>query len=386
MVGKVSTSRFGVPGLTCYDVRNSMMSAPAMLPPRRSLALWARLSLSMVLGSYLLILLTAAACVYLPYLGLRQPGTAGLQSVVLFLFGVVMAGTMLWSLLPRRDKFLAPGPLLERTAHPHLFAELENIARLLHEPFPDEAYLIPQVNAFVSDRGGGLGLGARRVMGIGLPLIAILDQSEFRAVLAHEFAHYYGGDTRLGPWVYKTRMAMVRTIQNMASLGGMMPVAYAQIAYRFVMLLLEAYWKLFFRATQGISRRQEYRADELACHIADSEHLVNGLRKIHGANAAFPAYWMTEVVPLLNMGLQTTRRKVGQRTIIHVRAGDHARRGDYVVRIAPFHDQRNPFRDLLLVIGKFHPVIQRMARQGFEPLAQEIAILNSTHETEVGHS
>jgi len=81
-----------------------------------------------------------------------------------------------------------------------------------------------------------------------------------------------------------------------------MRVALAQIVHRVVMLVLHGYWKVFFRATQGISRRQEYRADELACHIGGSRSLVSGLRKIHGAGAAFPAYWNFEVLPLLNIG------------------------------------------------------------------------------------
>jgi Zn-dependent protease with chaperone function len=50
------------------------------------------------------------------------------------------------------------------------------------------------------------------VMGLGLPLLQTLTVSQFRAVMAHEFGHYYGGDTKLGPWVYKTRAAIVRTL------------------------------------------------------------------------------------------------------------------------------------------------------------------------------
>ena len=56
-------------------------------------------------------------------------------------------------------------------------------------------------------------------MGVGLPLLAGLSVSEFRAVLAHGFGHFYGGDTRLGPWVYKTRSAIVRTIENLVRSG-----------------------------------------------------------------------------------------------------------------------------------------------------------------------
>ena len=53
-------------------------------------------------------------------------------------------------------------------------------------------------------------------MGIGLPLLQALTSSQFRAVIAHEFGHYAGGDLKLGGWIYKTRGAMGRTIKNLA--------------------------------------------------------------------------------------------------------------------------------------------------------------------------
>jgi heat shock protein HtpX len=56
-----------------------------------------------------------------------------------------------------------------------------------------------------------LGFGSRRVMGIGLPLFSILNVSELRAVLAHEFADLYSGDTSLGPWVYGVHSALIRS-------------------------------------------------------------------------------------------------------------------------------------------------------------------------------
>jgi heat shock protein HtpX len=77
---------------------------------------------------------------------------------------------------------------------------------------PQDVYLIPEVNAWVARRGGVMGFGSRRAKGLGLSLLQILTVSQFRAVLAHEVGHYYGGDTRLGPWVYKARTAMVRTL------------------------------------------------------------------------------------------------------------------------------------------------------------------------------
>jgi Zn-dependent protease with chaperone function len=84
---------------------------------------------------------------------------------------------------------------------------------------PAHVYLVSDVNAFVTQRGGIMGIGSRRVMGIGLPLLRTLQVDELRAVLAHEMGHFYGGDTKLGPWIYKTRGALARTVVNLAKAG-----------------------------------------------------------------------------------------------------------------------------------------------------------------------
>jgi Zn-dependent protease with chaperone function len=278
------------------------MSFPKVeIRPRRSMTLFALLSIFMVVASYLFVILLAAACVYLPYLLLTE-AVSNFQTVVLFLFGVVIAGAMLWSLLPRPDKFKAPGLLIERSTQPRLFAELENIAGSLHEPMPSEVYLIGDVNAWVADRGGLMGFGSRRVMGLGLPLLSILTVSQFRAVLAHEFAHYYGGDTSLGPWVYKTQTAIVRIFQNIGSVGQLARIALLGVMYLVVATLMKWYFVVFLRAINLVSRQKEYRADELACLIAGRQPLIDGLRAIHGAAMAWPAYWKTELAPMLNDG------------------------------------------------------------------------------------
>src|SRR6185437_11012238 len=76
-------------------------------------------------------------------------------------------------------------------------------------------FLMPDVNAWVAQRGGVMGFGSHRVMALGMPLMALLTVPEFRAVIAHEFGHYHGGDTRLGPWIYKTRSAIGRTLREL---------------------------------------------------------------------------------------------------------------------------------------------------------------------------
>jgi heat shock protein HtpX len=204
-----------------------------------------------------------------------------LQTVLLFLGGVAVAGIMLWSMVPRRDKFVAPGVLLDQAAHPKLFRELGAIASSLHEPTPREVYLIAEPNAWVADRGGFMGIGSRRVMGIGLPLLGALSLMQFRAILAHEFAHYYGGDTRLAPWVYKAQSSMVRTFKGLGSIEGTHLPGALVFVFAIATLVLSWYWRLFLRAINSVSRRQEYRADELACIVSGKQAFLGGLTTTH---------------------------------------------------------------------------------------------------------
>jgi len=131
-----------------------------------------------------------------------------------------------------------------------------------------------------------------------LPLLRVLTISQFRAVLAHEFGHYYGGDTHLWPFVHKTRAAMARTLRNLGSdsLGrALARVNLARLVHIVAVTILVAYWKVFMRITKAISRLREYRADELASNIAGPQALIEGLSATHGASAAFSSFWRTEM-------------------------------------------------------------------------------------------
>jgi heat shock protein HtpX len=272
------------------------------IPRRPSMAFFAILAIIMVIGSYLFVALLAAGSVYLPYIIFSRARSEHGWDVLILLFGILIAATMLWSLIPRREAFTAPGLLLERSRHPRLFAEIESIAAALNEPVPRDVYLIGDANAFVADRGGVMGFGTLRTMGLGLPLLSTMTVSQFRAVLAHEFAHYYGGDTSLGPWVYRTKASIVRIFENIGSVGRLARIAVLAAMYMAVTTLLKWYFVSFLRISNFVSRKQEYRADELACIVAGRQNLIDGLQALHRAAAVWPTYWKQEVQPVLNMG------------------------------------------------------------------------------------
>ncbi len=279
------------------------MPLPAVeIQRRHSIALFAILGIVLVIGSYLFVTLLAASCVYLPYIIFSRAQSEHGWDVLILLFGIVIAVAMLWSLIPRRQEFTAPGLLLDRSSHPRLFAEIDSIAAILNEAVPGDIYLIGEANAFVGDRGGIMGFGSRRIMGLGLPLLSTMTVSQIRAVLAHEFAHYYGGDTSVGPWVYRAKASFVRVFENVGSVRPLARVAVLGAMYMFVTMLLKWYFVGFLRISNFVSRRQEYRADELACLVAGRQNLIDGLQAMHRAAAVWPTYWKQEVQPVLGMG------------------------------------------------------------------------------------
>jgi Zn-dependent protease with chaperone function len=246
----------------------------------------ALMAVGLMIGFYVLAIGIAFGLLWIPYAEFVYAERLHLKLAAGCVLGAL---AILWSVIPRRDKFVTPGPRLDPAKHPRLFAQLNSVAGATGQAMPRDVYVVSDVNAWVSERGGVMGLGSERIMGLGLPLMRVLKISELRAVLAHEFGHFHGGDTKLGPWIYKTRSAIGRTLANLGD------DSWIQKPFLW-------YGNLFLRVTHAISRQQEYAADALAARVAGSRSLMTGLRTIHGAALAHGAFWSGEVVPLLEAG------------------------------------------------------------------------------------
>src|SRR5690349_7669686 len=184
------------------------MSSTAM-----SLRSRAVVALALMIGFYLLAIAFIAVLLYIPYVEFSVSNGENPRILGFCLLG---AFAIAKGIVPRRDRFVAPGPRLLPDEQPKLFALVTQVSSETKQAMPAEVYLIPDVNAYVMERGGFMGFGSKRVMGVGLPLLASLSVPQFRAVIAHEFGHYDAGDTKLGPWVYKTRAAIGRTLAELS--------------------------------------------------------------------------------------------------------------------------------------------------------------------------
>jgi Zn-dependent protease with chaperone function len=245
------------------------------------------LAIALMVSFYALALIVAFGLLWLAYEDVARSKHPAFRLIA---FCVAGAGSVLWAILPRPDRFEPPGPRITAADQPDLFRVIHDVARATSQPMPHDVYLANDVNAFVAQRGGTMGFGSVRVMGLGLPLMQALTVDEFKGVLAHEFGHYHAGDVALGPWIHKTRVAMIRTI--------------AQLSGNVLRFIFIGYASLFFRATHAVSRRQEFIADEVGAAVAGSSAMISGLRKVTATAFAYQSYWYSELVPIMQAGFR----------------------------------------------------------------------------------
>ncbi len=234
---------------------------------------------------------------------------AGLASILVFevktdvrLPGLVLAAaaigmvTIIVGIVPRPRPFAEPGPRVTPEHQPRLFDEIRAVAEATNSHMPHDVYVVADVNAAVDHVGGWMGIGSRPVMMLGLPLIAVMTVSELRGVIAHEFGHYVGGETRLSSVIYRTREGIGRTIDTLErSEHG--PTR----AIRFPFMW---YAEMYMRLTQAQSRQHELDADRMAAGIAGGTSMESALVTVHVAGLVYETYLNSEVAVPVGAGFR----------------------------------------------------------------------------------
>lgn len=261
----------------------------------------------LIIAFYAFALATAAAMLYVAFFFGSAIQKNGIDSnlfaaLILIVAMVIAAVAILWSIIPRIDRFVPPGPELTRDDQPELFEEIRQIAIMTRQNPPAHVYLMLDMNAFVAERGGWMGLGSKRVMSIGLGLLNTLTVTELRAVIAHEFGHFHNGDTKLYPWIYKTRKTIIRTAQNLirtrkTEASSILPGL--RLYLEIVTLPFEGLAQIYLRITYAMSRAQEYNADKIAVITQGAAGHIQALKKTHRDGQAFEAFIHNDFIPML---------------------------------------------------------------------------------------
>lgn len=171
-------------------------------------------------------------------------------------------------------KLEAPkGEIIARNQAPRLFNLLDELRAALNcEPFHQVA-IIGDVNAGVVQipRLGIFGWHKNYLV-IGLPLMQMLAPEEFKAVLAHEFAHSSRGHGRFGNWLYRVRRTWEQVFQQMLKRRN----RFGFVVFKFV----NWYWPIFNGHAFVLARANEYEADAWAVRLAGGDAAARALIRL----------------------------------------------------------------------------------------------------------
>jgi Zn-dependent protease with chaperone function len=233
---------------------------------RIGLALLAALGFGYVAGMTLLTLLAAAGALALVIVS-KNVLLAKLVLVPLAL--AYMLVKAMWVRLPPPR-----GRRVTAREVPALFEEIERVRQATRARRVHQVLLTPDFNAAVTQvpRLGVLGW-PRRYLIIGLPLLASLPPYQFRAVLAHEFAHLAANHSRFGNWIYRIRETWRRVLEALEGSGGN--------AVRLFTWFFERYTPYFNAYSFVLARANEYAADRESARITSREDAADALVAVY---------------------------------------------------------------------------------------------------------
>lgn len=300
-------------------------AAPRARLPRVALIVRLTAALLALLAFFVSLALLLAASLTIAGLGglvfvaglrmLPQLGDDGLQG---FLFGITIpfAGLAMLTLGGGGVAVLVahlfapatqaqPSLTLDLRTQPKLDQFLRRLAADVGAPAPSVVLLDANVNAGMlrrrheSSSGPGVGEPAMTLL-LGLGLINALDLAEFKAVIAHEYAHFGQSGSRLGHWTHRATYSLVRIVlvrdrfdrwlMIQRSKGQPLRSAFADLlitSVQRVRTLLGTLLEWVLAAERSLGREMELDADAQAVREAGSDAVVSGLWKAERAQFAF---------------------------------------------------------------------------------------------------
>jgi Zn-dependent protease with chaperone function len=165
------------------------------------------------------------------------------------------------------------GRVLTREQAPLLFDEIDAIRDKLQVRKRMEVMLDDSFNAGALETRGFFGLfGTRRVLFLGVPLLAALPRQDVLAVIAHEFGHFSRRHGRLGHWLYRARVGWMELQNEVAKSDIVLDKSTAWIAERLI--------PYFSRISFVHARHCEYEADADAAAISGNTVVGEALTRV----------------------------------------------------------------------------------------------------------
>jgi tetratricopeptide (TPR) repeat protein len=184
-----------------------------------------------------------------------------------------------------------PGRPLAREEAPGLWALAAQVAEAVGTRSIDEIRITPGTEIAVHEAGTRRERRedrGRRVLIVGVGLLAGFRQAAFCAVLAHEYGHFAHRDTAGGDIALSVRQDMHKLVWALVNSGQ---ARSWNVGWQFLRL----YDLLFRRIAHGATRLQEVLADRVAARHYGADHFEEGLRHVARRQLEFVATLQQEV-------------------------------------------------------------------------------------------
>lgn len=239
--------------------------------------------------------------VFIGYSELTKIGNGGLLRVAMGCSSLFLAVFMIKGLFFLRKGEGHDGIELKRSEQPRLFTFLDRIADDAGAPRPHRVFVSARVNAavFYDLSLLNLLLPSKKNLEIGLALVNMLNMSELKAVLAHEFGHFAQRSMAVGRWVYTTQQIASHIVGRRDALDTFLRslsrfdfrIAWIGWLLGTIVWALRAVVDIAFRlvvvAQRALSREMEMQADLVAVSLTGSDALITALHRLQMADDAW---------------------------------------------------------------------------------------------------
>lgn len=282
--------------LTPFGVPADITRAPLSYRIR----LWvAVLALVAFLGGYLALCAWFVFSAYQSFFILFGHGRMNTLRAAAFGFVALILAVLLLKALFRRTRVVPSGLLeVDASEEPELFRFLYRLADDAGAPRPHRVYVSARVNAgvFYDSSLVNLFLPAKKSLEVGLGLVNVLNLSEFKAVLAHEFGHFAQRSMAVGRWVYVAQGVVAEVVRGRDRFDEFI---LSQDRIRIPILgplfrlslwslrsVLETAFIPVVLLERALSREMEFQADRVAVALTGSDPLIHALHRLEPADLA----------------------------------------------------------------------------------------------------
>lgn len=254
----------------------------------------ALIGLSLALIALLIALLLYTIGEKIPFLAVFIVAPIGIAIfIVMALFRIPLR-------LPKVDDTEERIPL-QREDAPKLFEIISELATEIGAPMPTQVYAERSVNAGLQvapPSFKNLFKPSQQLI-LGFGAITVLNQSELKALIAHELGHAIQKTNSLGYFVFKFNQLMQKVLYDNTYENQILESAgerdkttleliewFAAYTNRWIQQFLRF---LFSRITinfYGVSREMEFHADAIAAHVAGPNPMATALLQLHFADQA----------------------------------------------------------------------------------------------------